>query len=79
MTGEHAINISYAPEISASPSSFEIKFADYQSLDFTIWIREHIQAYDVTTSPPRRIAPLGLMPEDFLDEWVSSPWPLAGS
>jgi hypothetical protein len=43
-------------------------------LDFNLWVREDIEAYNITRTPPVRIAPLGLKPEDFLAEWVSLPW-----
>jgi len=72
--GEHGSNISYQPTVRASRNSFEVRFADLQGLDFGLWVRENIQAYDIAQNPPRRIAPLGLKPEDFLDEWVSLPW-----
>ena len=73
-SGEHGSNISYKTSARALPNSFEIRFADYQELDFNLWVREDIEAYDITRTPPVRIAPLGLKPEDFLAEWVSLPW-----
>lgn len=76
-SSEHSSNISYVAHVEAQPTSFQIRFADYQQLDFILWIREHIQAYDMTRSPPQRISPLGIKPEDFFDEWLDLPWEVA--
>jgi hypothetical protein len=74
LEGNHGSNISYAATVQAFENSFRITFADRQSLDSNLWVRQYIRSYSVVRSPPERIAPLGLKPEDFLDEWFELPW-----
>jgi len=36
--------------------------------------RTHVLSYAIGESAPRRIAPIALKPEDFVDEWRNLPW-----
>jgi hypothetical protein len=53
---------------------FQISQIADQSLDSGILTRVHIQKYEVAGNRVSRVPPLGLVPQDFLDEWVQLPW-----
>jgi hypothetical protein len=65
--------------LTVNPHGFEIRNVAYQALDTSILTRVHVQKYEVSGNRVKRIAPLGLAPEDFLDEWVDMKWENASS
>lgn len=60
--------------LALSSHGFELHLMAAQGLDDSILTREHLQNYEVNGSHVTRIPPLALVPEDFLDEWVSMKW-----
>lgn len=47
---------------------------DGSMLDTGILIRKHVLHFDASSTEPRRIDPVALLPQDFVDEWVTKPW-----
>lgn len=58
---------------SLDAQTFELRFRG-ASIDPSVHNREFIRRYDLTATPPRRIAPVADAARDFVDEWLVSPW-----
>jgi hypothetical protein len=72
----HGILIDKEPifRLTTTSDGFKFTFWHEQSLDGGIQERHHVLNYSLRGNNVRRIAPLALRPEDFLDEWIHLPW-----
>jgi hypothetical protein len=61
-------------KLTLNRQGFELRIVAAQGLDDSILTREHVQNYEVSGNRVKRIPPLALAPEDFLDEWVGMKW-----
>ena len=73
---EHGILIDKEPifRLTTTSDGFKFTFWHEQSLDGGIQKRHHVLNYCLKGNNLKRIAPLALRPEDFLDEWIRLPW-----
>jgi len=60
--------------LTVRQDGFQVGQMDSQSLDAGLLTRVHVQQYKVEGDRVVRVAPLALLPEDFLDEWVNLSW-----
>jgi hypothetical protein len=65
--------------LTVNPRGFEIRNVASQGLDASILTRVHVQKYEMSGNQVKRIPPLALAPEDFLDEWLDMKWENAGT
>jgi hypothetical protein len=68
-------NLGEDPAYSArlEPAGALVEFAG-SSIDADILIRKHVLHYEVDRDKVRRIEPIALSPQDFVDEWLTRPW-----
>lgn len=68
------IGVDQPYRLTVRQKGFEIRNVASQSLDAGLLTRVHINKYEVEGDNVKRIVPLALVPEDFLDEWVGMKW-----
>jgi hypothetical protein len=61
-------------KLTVHQKGFTIRNVASQLLDASLWTRVHMNKYEVDGDNVIRTAPLALIPEDFLDEWVAMKW-----
>lgn len=62
--------------VQANQEDFEVRFHAW-SIDAGVLNREYIRRYSIRGDSLSRIAPIAVSPRDFVDEWISLPWPEA--
>jgi hypothetical protein len=72
-TATKTITNAESVKISARPDGFGVAYLGQASLEM-VGPRAHLDNYQFEGSAARRIAPLALTPEAFLDEWQALPW-----
>jgi hypothetical protein len=72
-SGNHSVNLRFsAPQYSLTHDDLWIDLRD-RSFDFTM-TRLHIVRYKIGRDGGRRIDPVALLPQDFVEEWLTRPW-----
>jgi hypothetical protein len=61
-------------ELTSDASSFTLTFKSWFALDPRIHSRDYTRSFQVAGDHVTRLPPLGLRPQDFVDEWVHRPW-----
>jgi len=76
LRAEHGVLIDRDPifELMTTADGFKLTLWEEQHLDAGIMEREYVLNYLLQGNSVKRIAPLALKPEDFLDEWLHLPW-----
>ena len=69
--GEQDADTCVAPRVSMRADGFRM---DFRALMRDNSRREGVLNYQVRDNIARRIEPIALRPEDFVDEWLSRPW-----
>lgn len=59
--------------VTAAPRWFEVRLVDF-SHDDNIWVRTSVQRWAIEGDHTRRIPPVALNAQDFVDEWIMTPW-----
>jgi len=58
----------------AGGDTFTLAYGGSMILDAGIESRRHVTKYRVTEKGVARVAPLAMLPQDFVDEWIQLPW-----
>jgi hypothetical protein len=66
------INLENGPEFDLKPQGVTLEFLD-RDADPEIWLRTHIHKFAFTDGA-RRVDPVALQPQDFVEEWLTRPW-----
>jgi hypothetical protein len=76
LRAEHGVLIDRDPifELTTTADGFKLTFWEEQHLDDGIMVREYVLNYMLQGDRVKRVAPLAVKPEDFLDEWIHLPW-----
>jgi len=59
--------------VTADPRWFDVRLADF-SHDDNIWVRTSVQRWAIDGDHVHRIPPVALNAQDFVDEWIMTPW-----
>jgi hypothetical protein len=59
--------------LEAHPRVFEVRFSGV-SVDPSVHSRLFVRRFSLNGAAVRRVPPLALSPQDFVDEWIVSPW-----
>ena len=72
---DHSIWLGMDPpyNVRLEPSELLLEFRD-RSIDMGIHNRTHVLHYRIDESSSERIDPVALLPQDFVDEWLTRPW-----
>jgi hypothetical protein len=75
-SGEHGIwFVGDEPyHVRLKPDELLIELRD-RSIDSSIHNRTHVLRYSIGSLGVQRVDPVALQPQDFVDEWLSRPWP----
>jgi hypothetical protein len=76
LSGEHGLRLGdYHPaKVRLEPGEALMEMGD-RSIDSGILVRPHVLHFQAKAdSPVQRIDPVALLPEDFVDEWMTRPW-----
>ena len=65
---------SYDYQVRLDPSALLLEM-DGHMMDVGILVRKHVLHFATDGPAPRRIDPVALQPQDFVDEWLRRPWP----
>src|SRR5579871_986340 len=71
--GEHGMYLDDDLHIRLNPDELLIELSD-RSIDSDILIRKHVLHYRIGDCSAERIDPVALLPQDFVDEWLSRTW-----
>jgi hypothetical protein len=58
-------------DVVMEPDGFRIDYTAFAPASFR---RKGVLHYKIIANQPRRIAPVALTPQDFVDEWLHRPW-----
>lgn len=63
--------------LAVESGGFTLSFWSWHRLDYTRNNRAYLRKFTVSGNTVTRVPPLALLPQDFLDEWISLPWSAA--
>jgi hypothetical protein len=75
LDGEHSVYLGQdsAYDVALREDNLTLEFVA-SSIDTGVHSRTHVLRYRVEGSQVRRVAPVALQPQDFVDEWLTRPW-----
>lgn len=73
--GEHsAYQAFYSLDLSIDAAGFQLDFQAEQGLDTGLLVRSHVLRFRVDQDGARRVDPVALDPQGFVDEWLGAAW-----